>query len=635
MSSENLQTIEARLDQCTSETVTTNDMEEKEEADLVSSGLGNIPDIDEQLHTEKEQSLVHTAIIEKDNPFFEQNQRREESMSKSTPVKISNVKKPVNPNNTYNSEADDLLHNRKSADSTLPSLSANSNSKENSVTSLHQIPSSNLNDSTMNEGSKRVQIKETNKVSEGQGRNYIAYTIQFGDNTVKRRYSDFELLRNILLKLFPMTLIPPIPEKQSIKNYGKAITGSNSSTYLLPSEDVGPVDLSLSVINGSVSNRNEKLIRHRIRMLTQFLNKLLQNKEIGKTSIINDFLDPNNPHWSDFINSSATFSSLPKNRLQCNPLNPTSTTRIHASLPIPSSSILLSSKENIDANKRQNEENFNSASTTKDSFQAIEQDYKKYEFLLDNGVYKYNRRITRNFHDLKYDMKDLNDALAQFVNKKGQETDLVEQLSYLSNTYDESAILLEKMVSRLYYNINEPLDELTRMAGSARELLKFRKLKYIQNENIKKTLSSKTTQLSKIEQQNHDFKKIDRVIDQEMSKSHKISLERPPEDYKSSTYSGKLFNKFNKLAAMVKETVNYQDIDPRVTSENLQKDIKVLTDTLNVTEADLVTISDVIANDQLPNFSEEREREIIDILKHYSKYMKDYDKKKSGNLERA
>ena len=53
-----------------------------------------------------------------------------------------------------------------------------------------------------------------------------------------------------------MTLIPPIPEKQSIKNYGKSITGS-SSKYLLPSEGSGSVDLSLSVIHASVNNSDE------------------------------------------------------------------------------------------------------------------------------------------------------------------------------------------------------------------------------------------------------------------------------------------------------------------------------------------------------------------------------------------
>ena len=103
-----------------------------------------------------------------------------------------------------------------------------------------------------------------------------------------------------------MTLIPPIPEKQSIKNYGKSITGS-SSKYLLPSEGSGSVDLSLSVIHASVNNSDEKLIRHRIRMLTEFLNKLLTNEEITKTSIITDFLDPNNHNWHEFVNSSSTF----------------------------------------------------------------------------------------------------------------------------------------------------------------------------------------------------------------------------------------------------------------------------------------------------------------------------------------
>lgn len=35
---------------------------------------------------------------------------------------------------------------------------------------------------------------------------------------VKRRYSEFESLRKSLLKLYPILLIPPIPEKHTLCN---------------------------------------------------------------------------------------------------------------------------------------------------------------------------------------------------------------------------------------------------------------------------------------------------------------------------------------------------------------------------------------------------------------------------------
>ncbi|EJS44349.1 atg20p [Saccharomyces arboricola H-6] len=565
-----------------------------------------------------ETELVHTALLEKDNPFME---KQPEVLNKSTLLEIPGMKshKLKNPNEDYEDDSEELLplNHESNTETCRTSLSGSINSMNGETPPSEEFSVRNRNNST------RIHILEAKRVSEGQGRAYIAYVIQFENSTVQRRYSDFESLRSILIRLFPMTLIPPIPEKQSIKNYGKSITGS-SSKYLLPSEGPGSVDLSLSVIHASVNDSDEKLIRHRIRMLTEFLNKLLTNEEITKTSIITDFLDPNNHNWHEFVNSSATFSSLPKSILQCNPLDPTNTTRIHATLPIPgSSSQLLSNKDSSDkkVNRKRSK-----------SFSSIEQDYKQYENLLDNGIYKYNRRTTKTYHDLKTDYNEISEVFAQFSHEQAQVEEIAEQLSYLSNAFSESSIVLEKLVGRLYYNINEPLNESVHMATSARELIKYRKLKHLQNEMIRKALHSKKSQLEKLDAQNSEYKDVDTIIDNEMSKSHIINLERPNNNTSNGgkSYSGKLFNGFNKLASMVKESVKYQETDPRTASVNLKKEIEQLSESLEVTDNDLEVISKIIKNVQLPKFSKEREIDLSEILKHYSKYMRNYARK---NLE--
>nr|CAI6424578.1 AAC_HP1_G0008600.mRNA.1.CDS.1 [Saccharomyces cerevisiae] len=565
-----------------------------------------------------ETELVHTALLEKDNPFIEEGPT---GFTKSALLEIPGMRshKLKNPNEDYEDDSEGLLplNQESNAETCRTSLSGSINSM-NGETSASEEPSV-----SNRKKSARIHILEAKRVSEGQGRAYIAYVIQFENSTVQRRYSDFESLRSILIRLFPMTLIPPIPEKQSIKNYGKSITGS-SSKYLLPSEGSGSVDLSLSVIHASVNNSDEKLIRHRIRMLTEFLNKLLTNEEITKTSIITDFLDPNNHNWHEFVNSSSTFSSLPKSILQCNPLDPTNTTRIHAMLPIPgSSSQLLLNKESSD--KKMDKERSK-------SFTNIEQDYKQYENLLDNGIYKYNRRTTKTYHDLKSDYNEIGEVFAQFAHEQAQVGELAEQLSYLSNAFSGSSISLEKLVGRLYYNINEPLNESVHMATSARELIKYRKLKYLQNEMIKNSLNFKRAQLEKLEAQNNEYNDVDKIIDNEMSKSHTINLERPNNNTGSGgkSYGGKLFNGFNKLASMVKDSVKYQETDPHTASINLKKEIEQLSESLEVTENDLEVISKVIKNDQLPKFSKEREVDLSEILKHYSRYMRNYARQ---NLE--
>lgn len=46
---------------------------------------------------------------------------------------------------------------------------------------------------------------------------FIVYTIQTKDmKEVKRRYSEFESLRKSLVRLYPVLLIPPIPEKHTL-----------------------------------------------------------------------------------------------------------------------------------------------------------------------------------------------------------------------------------------------------------------------------------------------------------------------------------------------------------------------------------------------------------------------------------
>lgn len=552
-------------------------------------------------------AMVHTAITEKDNPFI---QLQEDSVpSEGVDTDQTNSKRLVNPNDVYEDDMEDILPLKHRS-----TVNTHNSSGDDSIDLMHHSPS-DLNiqkdDGQKDDANGKVQILEANKLSEGQGRTFIGYTIKHKGTVVRRRYSDFESLRNILVKLFPMTLIPPIPEKQSIKTYGKAIAGSKPS-YLLPSEGAGSVDLSLSVINGSVNNSDERMIRHRIRMLTGFLNKLLQNSEITKTSIINDFLDPNNSNWSDFITSSATFSSLPKSVLQCNPLDPTNTTRIHASLPIPHSS----------AQSILHKDAGNSVEG-KDGFQTLEQDYKQYEHILSNGLYKYSRRITKNVYDLKHCMKELSEAYAQFAAQQGRGADLAEEFSHMSDAFDESAGQLENIVGKFYYNINEPLSECVHMAGSARDLIKYRKLKLVQMEMIKKSLITKSNQLEKLEDHERELKKFDADVAQEMSKSQRVNLEHP----QPKTYSGRLLNKFNKLASMVKETVSYQDPDLHASIGGLRDDIKQLEESLEVSKNDMNVITTVIRDQQLKEFSKEREEELAEILKNYSRYLKEYAQK--------
>ncbi|SCU90631.1 LAMI_0E02938g1_1 [Lachancea mirantina] len=584
--------------------------------EMISGAKTAIETVSDNNDDEVPTHMVRTEFTQQDNPFalLEESEPR----SRATTTAFGQKKKQlVNPNQQYKEELEDgeeeAIHNGEPG-----GVVAENNSRKSSSGSIDLCPADVKRDAVDVHPHTRdkVYILEASKVSEGQGRTYIAYTIKYGNKTVRRRYSEFESLRKILIKLFPMTLIPPIPEKQSLTSYGKSIAGSKAS-YLLPSEAAGSVDLSLSVINGSVNTNDEKLIRHRIRMLTSFLNRLLKNKEVTKTSIITDFLDPNNTNWSDVITSSATISSLPKSALQCNPLDPTNTTKAHAYLPVPSSSSQLLHKDAVGGGHFEDPD---------DGFNQIDHEYKEYEGIINDGFYKYNRRITKNLFALRQDMKELSEAFAEFANDQKRGAELAEQLSHFSNAFDESAIELESIVGKLYYNINEPLSESVHMAGAARELLRYRKLKMVQKDILNRTLLYRKAQLKKFQEQEQDAKQIDDFVGQQMKDSGHINLQHP----EAKSYSGKFFNKINKFASMVRETVSYQDADPAMAKSNLERDIDQLTESLQVSEKDLKIISATIRDIQLPSFASDRSKEVSEIFKNYSRYLEHFANK---NLE--
>ena len=83
---------------------------------------------------------------------------------------------------------------------------------------------------------------------------------------MRRRYSDFDRLRDTLVRLHPTLIIPPIPEKHSTADYIAKPTKAK--------EDSGIIEL-------------------RKRMLAVFLNRCRRMKEVREDGVWWRFLDPN------------------------------------------------------------------------------------------------------------------------------------------------------------------------------------------------------------------------------------------------------------------------------------------------------------------------------------------------------
>ena len=584
-------------------------------------------------------SRIPSTIRDRNAPMAEDTPKGEEET----------VQELQNPNVTYLSRkrninsATDVTNNGNDDDELLapkdrieaimkkqdPVLSSSS-TKPEIIKRNTEPDSKGMVDSTIrSENNAEVYISEANKVLEGQGRAYVAYTIQYQGRSVRRRYSDFESLRSILVKLFPARFIPPIPEKQTIKSMGRSIASGlnlnlgNHLSYqsLVPtvgSDDVG--DLSASIIDESISSSDEQMIRYRIRMLTQFLRKVLRNEHIRQTNIISEFLDPGNVSWGNFVAGSGVLASLPENILRCNPVDPTQIDSTYALLPLPSSTQNL-----VQDHKTGPDSKDTSSATRNDAFEPIEQNFLRYKRILDSNVYNSTKGIVGHLSSLSSTMKEVAATFANSASENNHDPEIAENFAHYSDTYDESSQLLEVLSAQLYYKVNEPLKGDVATANVANKLLAFRRTKYIQREMIRQSIRSNKANLKRLEEHIEKYKHVDKIIDQEVAQSNKINLTRP--EYNPEGYSGKFLKGLSRFATMVKESMAPSEVDPRVVAENVRGHIQQLEKMLEVTNRDMDMLSDIILNEELLKIREERKEELLKMLRCYAHCMKLYAEK--------
>lgn len=125
---------------------------------------------------------------------------------------------------------------------------------------------------------------------------------------VKRRYSEFKSLRDNLVKLYPTTVIPPIPEKHSI----------------------------FAFLANSINNNNElDIIEMRRRSFKAFLNDLIfeSDEELKDCVLLHKFLDPSYELGWYMAVMEPPVSLLPKSLLLANPLDPTDQNGLYTLLP--------------------------------------------------------------------------------------------------------------------------------------------------------------------------------------------------------------------------------------------------------------------------------------------------------------
>ncbi|CAD6899081.1 unnamed protein product [Tilletia controversa] len=141
-----------------------------------------------------------------------------------------------------------------------------------------------------------LSIVDALKSSDNTGKTFIVYLIRCGTHDAKRRYSEFESLREALVRLFPCSIVPPIPGKHTLGDYAT---------------------------KPSTAKEDGSIIGRRRRMLGSFLRRCAGHAVLNRSIVFQRFLD-GRFSWHD-ITSTPPLSLLPKSNLRGPASDPTST----------------------------------------------------------------------------------------------------------------------------------------------------------------------------------------------------------------------------------------------------------------------------------------------------------------------
>ncbi|KAI5285360.1 Sorting nexin, cytoplasm-to-vacuole targeting pathway/endosomal sorting, partial [Ascosphaera aggregata] len=350
------------------------------------------------------------------------------------------------------------------------------------------------------------------------GGSYIVYTIRTGDLEVRRRYSEFSSLRDILVQLHPTLIVPPIPSKHSMADYAAKPTRAK--------EDLSIIDL-------------------RKRMLQVFLNRCRNMPQIRDDGVWWRFLDPN-ANWNEVLHSPPA-SLLPKNLLKAPPINPWNPLPAHGWLPVPSANARLKGTasaasqlsgpgagdagalSSLPADVPVGGVSFQSPmageflprfppsgrrlseSELDPYFVNYEHSTKELENLLNGSIEKVNRRTLAHLSVMSTDMMELGARLNAFSLSETSRS-LASAIEQTGQAFDRCYILTSELNANLSATFAEPMRELAQFASVVRSVVRYRVLKRVQQEMTLDELSKKRAILQSLERSEMEASRINQYL---------------------------------------------------------------------------------------------------------------------------
>ncbi|KAJ2882900.1 Sorting nexin, cytoplasm-to-vacuole targeting pathway/endosomal sorting [Coemansia asiatica] len=324
-----------------------------------------------------------------------------------------------------------------------------------------------------------VHINEAEKLSEN-GSSFIAYSIQFGDYEVKRRYSEFESLRVCLCRLYPTFIVPPIPEKHSLTQYAVLQKRAKEDQYI---------------------------IERRKRMLEHFLNHLAEHPILSSEHVFHRFLE-NGVSWTEVLHS-PIITGLPKTPLHSSPSKApgssiadgsslqmpkiAATNSFAGDVPVPSSA--LAPIKNIESR-----------------WMDCELFTSKFINQFSGIIEKHQARVYRKLGELSTDYAELGAALNGFSLLESPES-LAAAVEKVGQAVDSSYIEINQLLSQMEAEVGEPIHEYTQYALIIKQVLRFRLLKNLQMDGVQDALIRQRGKLEGLLQADDEAKRLAQALE--------------------------------------------------------------------------------------------------------------------------
>lgn len=512
------------------------------------------------------------------------------------------------------------------------------------------------------ESKAKILISEAGKSNEGMAnasKKYVVYTIKLvnQENTkeeiqTRRRYSDFESLRDVLTRVYPLLLIPPIPPKNyfSLNVFNGFGNGNGNSPSSGPSDSPNDSSnpTSYTYINSKHLNKN-KLVEHRKRLLSNFLNNCLAIPQVRNFEFFAKFLDPS-ANWSDEIDFIS--SQLPKSIYQLNPENGLKTSDIYSSLPLPSTQHGLSfqflkplkNNSKFIANTTSrflgtgNETSDQQQNGTQDQGLPTETSDARSMKFKTSSLDNINKKIMENFIGLSNDYVELGSALNSFSlmladslksrvgkNTEDEDAKLDMIVDKIGVAFDRSYIAINALVSELETKFSEPLGEAVQYDAILRSVNRFQARKTKQKEVIDQELQDKRKEISQ----------LSKVNPPNGQNGHNIPQPVSSNDDQATQASGRseklgLFPNMGSLKKITKYVTDIIDQNPEETKRSridyLQKKIVLLENCQTIMLQDIAFITSELEKNT-KRFQNRELKTIFQILLSYNSILMSWAKK--------